>query len=102
MYFFSKWIIIVFFWGGLGCIGYIIFSLRSHRELAAKIDVERFRSAIVLLIFFVLFVTEGFLELFIKVFGQVGVFAQIANNLMVGAMFILFLKRLWESITFDA
>jgi len=104
---FSKWyqlsigILIVFTWGGLWQCGLILFKSKSINTENAKIDIKLFRSAIFLLFLFVILVTIGWGDLFIKS-SHIGVYFQIINNFLIGVVFIISLKKLWKAIKYDA
>ena len=86
-YFVTKWIFIVFMWGGLGLAVKFLISLKSKKDSVATLNVEKFRSAIFFLITFVLLATMGFLDIAIRTFGQSGIGIQFINNLLVHRKF---------------
>ena len=101
MYFATKWIFIVFMWGGLGFTIKFLISIKSKKDSMATLNVKKFRSAMLFLVIFVLNATMGFLDIPIRTFGQSGIAVQFINNLLVGVFFLFFLLQLWKSITFE-
>lgn len=101
MYFFTKWIFVVFMGCGLGAAIYFLAALKSMAAVSATLSIKKIRSALFFLIYFVLLAVAGFLELFIKLLGEDGIKIQILNNFLIGLIFMLFLLKLWKSITFN-
>jgi len=101
LYQLSIGIIFIFTLGGVGQCGLILFKSKSINTESVKIDIKLFRSAIFLFFLFVILVSIGWGEIFIKS-SHIGVYFQIINNFLIGVVFIISLKKLWKAIKYDA
>jgi hypothetical protein len=92
---FSKWIFIVFLWGGLGVtIWWLRCLKKTQGELSA--DIPCLRSALRILLVFIILAAFGFLNLFTVSFGTVRI--QTINNLLTSVVFLMFLVTLKKAL----
>lgn len=96
LHFYSKWIIIIFEFGGLVLT---IGLMRTTKE-EVSFDTRKVRGAFKSLIPFILIATMSFTEMMILTFGYtlLGILLQFLNNLLTGVFFIIFLVRMKKAI----
>ena len=85
MYLFSHYSFILFCWGGLALTLWCLHNLKQ-RDGYAQVDVARIRSALRLLLVFVLLASCAFLNLFLRLTGDP--IYQAINNLSCFALFL--------------
>lgn len=99
MHFLIKWIFIVFCWGGIGLLIWFLMSIKKDQQIA-RINLAKLRTALKLLLSFIIIATIGFCDYFTRLYGSVTL--QIINNLLVGIIFVLFILSLKNSIEYEA
>lgn len=103
MMFLSKWIVIVFEFGGIGYAAYILLKIRRTKAERATIDLKALRNAICLLFPFIIFTTFGLTDILIQYFGGPTYPSTLVFglNLLIGLFFIGFLVGLKRAIIFE-
>jgi hypothetical protein len=100
MYSFSKWIFIIFSWGGIAFVINYFATLKAIEHNTVMLDIQKFRVSVFYLLTFVVLATLGFMNMFVMFLGEAGIGLQLINNLLVGISFLLFLLKLKRSIFF--
>lgn len=101
MYFLSNWITIVFCWGGLGVIIYILLKLKSKEQLTAKVDIHSLRYALYILTVFVILNAISTTDyIMLKFHPPLSYICQFVTKFLMGLLFILFLWKLWKAFIF--
>ena len=94
MYFFSRWIFIVFEVGGLILV--VQFLRKLKKVQAAAVDVISLRKSLWILLAFILLGTASFTDMLTVSFGSLS--AQAIANLLTGIAFCFFVRQLSKAV----
>jgi len=95
--FFNKWIFIIFEFGGLGFVIYLLTNIKED----TTVNSIQLRSAIKMLIPFILTAIFALSNMWYDLLGLnlAGLLFQLANNIATGLLFIFFLNRIKKGLS---